>query len=275
MLSQAQKDFYHENGYLHLPAVFTPEETTTLSDEMDRLVADWAFTSPGWTGPWRNAYMDPETEKKSKLTAMHDLHYYSDAWMRAVTNSRLTAAIADLIGPNVELHHSTMHIKPPQTGHPFPMHQDNPFYRHENGRFIDTLVHLDDTCHDNGEIRFLAGSHKNGYLEHITELDDGTSCTPHLPTDEYHLEDTIAVPAKAGDVVLFCINTVHGSYINQTRQPRRLVRIGYRDPENVQLAGQSVGRPNLMVQGYRQHQDGMELLSIAGPATQTTGVIAE
>ncbi len=275
MLSQAQKDFYHENGYLHIPGVFTPEETAELSAEMDRLVEDWAFTSPGWTGPWRNAYMDPETEQKSKLTAMHDLHYYSNAWMRAVTNSRLTTAIADLIGPNVELHHSTMHIKPPQTGHPFPMHQDNPFYRHENGRFIDTLVHLDDTCHENGEIRFLAGSHKNGYLEHITELDDGTSCTPHLPTDEYHLEDTMAVPAKAGDVVLFCINTVHGSYINQTRQPRRLVRIGYRDPENVQLAGQSVGRPNLMVQGYRQRQDGMELLSIAGPATQTTGVIAE
>ncbi len=275
MLSQVQQDFYHENGYLHIPAVFTPAETATLSDEMDRLVEDWAFTSPGWTGPWRNAYMDPETEKKSQLTAMHDLHYYSNAWMQAVTNTTLTEAIADLIGPNVELHHSTMHIKPPQTGHPFPMHQDNPFYRHENGRFIDTLVHLDDTCHENGEIRFLAGSHKKGFLEHITELEDGTGCTPHLPTDAYHLEDTVAVPAKAGDVVLFCINTVHGSYINQTRQPRRLVRIGYRDPENVQLAGQSVGRPNLMVQGYRQRLDGMELLSIAGPATQTAGVIAE
>lgn len=275
MLSQAQQNFYHENGYLRIPGLFSPAETAELSDEMDRLVEDWAFTSPGWTGPWRNAYMDPETEKKSQLTAMHDLHYYSDAWMRAVTNVKLTAAVADLIGPNVELHHSTMHIKPPQTGHPFPMHQDNPFYRHENGRFIDTLVHLDDTCHENGEIRFLAGSHKNGYLEHITELEDGTPCTPHLPTDEYHLADTVAVPATAGDVVLFCIDTVHGSYINQTRRPRRLVRIGYRDPENVQLAGQSVGRPNLMVQGYRCRQEGMELLSIAGPATQTTGVIAE
>ena len=126
MLSQVQQDFYHENGYLHIPAVFTPAETATLSDEMDRLVEDWAFTSPGWTGPWRNAYMDPETEKKSQLTAMHDLHYYSNAWMQAVTNTTLTEAIADLIGPNVELHHSTMHIKPPQTGHPFPMHQDNP-----------------------------------------------------------------------------------------------------------------------------------------------------
>jgi len=58
--------------------------------------------------------------------------------------------IAELIGPAVELHHSTMHIKPPQAGHPFPMHQDWAFYKHEDSRYIDALVHLDDTCHDNG-----------------------------------------------------------------------------------------------------------------------------
>lgn len=272
MLTPEQIEFYHENGYLRIPEVFTPEETAELSDEMDRLVEDWAFTSPGWSGAWRNAYMDPETEKKSKLTAMHDLHFYSDAWMRAVTNNRLTEAIADLIGPNVELHHSTLHIKPPQTGHPFPLHQDNPFYRHENGRFIDTLVHLDDTCHENGEIRFLKGSHKGGFLEHVTEMEDGTPCSPHLPTDNYQLEDTVPVPAKAGDVVMFCINTVHGSYINQTKKPRRLVRVGYRDPQNKQLFGQSVGRPSLMVQGYRIREEGMELLPIGGPATEATGV---
>ena len=266
MLAQEQIAFFHENGFLRIPAVFTADETAELSAEMDRLVEDWAFTSPGWSGPWRQAYMDPETEKKSKLTAMHDLHFYSDAWMRAVTNARLTACIADLIGPNVELHHSTLHIKPPQTGHPFPMHQDNPFYRHENGRFIDSLVHLDDTCHENGEIRFLAGSHRQGYLEHITQLEDGTACSPHLPTDQYSLEDTVPVPAKAGDVVVFSINTVHGSYINSTPQPRRLVRIGYRDPENTQISGQSVGRPSLMVQGYRIRHEDMELFSVAGPA---------
>ena len=101
--------------------------------------------------------MNPEVEKQSKLTAMHDLHLYSAAWSRAVTNPRLASALAALIGPNVELHHTTMHIKPPQTGHPFPMHQDHPFYAHENGRFIDVLVHLDDTSHENGEIRFLKG----------------------------------------------------------------------------------------------------------------------
>lgn len=261
MLTQEQISFYNEHGYLHIPALFSPAEIEELSSEMDRLVQDWAYTNEGWTGPWRQAYMNPETEKQSKLTSMHDLHFYSAAWCRAVTHPKLTEAMSDLIGPNVELHHSTMHIKPPQTGHPFPMHQDNPFYAHENGNYVDVLVHLDDTFHENGEIRFLDGSHKLGALTHVTQMPDGTSCSPHLPFEHYKLEDTVPVSAKRGDVVCFNINTIHGSYINTTKQPRRLVRIGYRDPENQQTAGQSFGRPGLMVRGYRLRHEGQKLFS--------------
>ncbi len=259
MLSEYQIQFFHTHGYLHIPKVFTPPEAEALSGELDRLVQDWAFTSPGWTGPWRLAYMDPETEAASKLTAMHDLHLYSAAWCKAVTHPKLTEALSNLLGPDVELHHSTLHIKPPQTGHPFPLHQDYPFYKHQDGRYVDVLIHLDDTSHENGEIRFLDGSHKLGKLPHITETEDGP-CTPHLPTEQYRLEDTVPVPAKKGDVVCFSIYTVHGSYINQTKSPRRLVRVGYRNPQNRQTAGQSCGRPGLMVQGYRERVNNEPLL---------------
>ncbi len=260
VLKPDQITFYNQNGFLHIKNVFTPTETSELSKQLDRLVEDWAFTSPGWSGPWRLAYMDPKTEAKSKLTAMHDLHFYSQPWSRATTNPVLVGALTQLLGSNIELHHTTMHIKPPQTGHPFPLHQDNPFYGHVDGRYIDVLVHLDNTSHENGEIRFLAGSHKLGHLEHITETKDGP-CAPHLPTDLYKIDRTVPVPAMAGDVVLFCIDTVHGSYINKTKKPRRLVRMGYRDPNNRQEYGQSMGRPGLMVSGYRERQLGDELLS--------------
>jgi len=265
MLNPEQVAFYQEHGYIHIPDVFTSAEVDALETDMERLVAEWATTDQGWTGPWRKAYMDEETEQASKLTAMHDLHFYSDAWCRGVTHPKLVGAMVDLLGPDVELHHSTMHIKPPETGHPFPMHQDWAFYQHQDGRYVDVLVHLDDTCHENGEIRFLDGSHKQGALEHVTQTEDGP-CTPHLPTEDYRLEDTVAVPAKRGDVVCFCIHTIHGSHINQMERARRLVRVGYRSPENVQIAGQSCGRPGLMVRGYRRRGEGQEPFGTAGPA---------
>ena len=89
MLAQEQIDFFHENGFLRIPQVYNEEEITELSDSLDRLIQDWAITSPGWSGPWRDVYFDEELEKQVKLTAMHDLHLYSDAWMRAVTNPKL------------------------------------------------------------------------------------------------------------------------------------------------------------------------------------------
>ena len=73
MLTEEQVAFYNEHGYVHIPEVFTQEETDELESELERLVADWATTDQGWTGPWRKQYMDEETEKASKLTAMHDL----------------------------------------------------------------------------------------------------------------------------------------------------------------------------------------------------------
>ena len=119
--------------------------------------------------------MDPATEKASKLVLLQDLHRYSQAWWDTVRHEPLTGAVANLIGPNVETHHTTLHAKPPETGHPFPVHQDWAFYKHVGARFVDCLVHLDDTNDDNGCIRILRGSHKNGGLAHVAQNLDGHS----------------------------------------------------------------------------------------------------
>jgi ectoine hydroxylase-related dioxygenase (phytanoyl-CoA dioxygenase family) len=259
VLTPEQVEFYNENGYLHIPQMFTQAETDELAEHLDWLIDTWAMRDQGWTGPWRKKYMDAATEKKSQLIALHDLYYYSDAWSRAVTKKKLCGAMADLIGPVVELHHSTLHVKPPESGHPFPMHQDWAFYKHANDRYVDVLVHLDDTRHENGEIRFLAGSHKMGPLDHIVKDEEGKGCTPHLPFEKYKLEDTTAVPAKRGDIVVFNILTIHGSYINVTDRMRRLVRIGYKDPANEQTEGQSKGRPSWIVWGRRPKRGGQQI----------------
>ena len=274
-LSPEQIAFYREHGYLRIENVYEPDLLQQMRDDLEWMMQQWANKSPGWSGPWRRQYMDEETEAKSKLIAMHDLYFYAESWLRAATHDKLCNAMADLLDGQVELHHSTLHVKPPETGHPFPMHQDWAFYKHTDNRYIDAIVHLDDTYHENGELRFLAGSNKWGALEHVTQdPETGEACTPHLPFEQYKLEDTVAQPAKAGDVVIFNIHTIHGSYINQTDAHRRLVRIGYRHPDNAQIAGQSHGRPGFMVRGNRPKHDGQQLFSIAGPAQPEANAIA-
>lgn len=265
MLTESQIAFYKEHGYLHIPGVFNAEQTKAMRDDLNWMMQTWASRDAGWSGPWRKKYMDDATEKKSKLVSVHDLHLYSQAWMAGVTQPALCAMMSQLLDDQpVELHHTTMHVKPPATGHPFPLHQDWWFYQHADNRYIDVLVHLDDTCHANGEIRFTDGSHKLGVIPHVIEA-DGKPCTPHLPAEQWPLEKTVPVPAKAGDVVLFNILTVHGSYINTTDDDRRMVRVGYRHPANEQLAGQSCGRPGLMVHGRRERQPNQQPFTTEGP----------
>src|SRR6185437_5424410 len=102
MLSQEQIAFFNENGYVRIPQVYTPAEVEAQRAELDQLIQDWSTTNMGWSGPWRSVYMSPDVEKRSMLTHLHDLHFYSEAWCQAVTNRRLAAAPASLLGPNVE-----------------------------------------------------------------------------------------------------------------------------------------------------------------------------
>lgn len=252
-----QKRSFEENGFLRLEQVFTPEEVRQLSEELDYIIQTFAWEG-AWRGPWRKAYIDdPSLQERIKLRAIHELQHYSGAWARAIMKPELVEAVAELMGTDVlEFHHCTLHAKPPKEGAPFPMHQDLPFYPHEDGlRYIDAIIHVDDADEETGCLKFLPGSHKLGPLEHIT----GPDTAPHLPTEKFPLEDAVSVPAKAGDVVVFYLWTVHGSDLNRSDRWRRLVRVGYRDPRNRQLSGQAMGRPGIIVKGIRPKVEGVEV----------------
>jgi hypothetical protein len=256
MLTPTHVDFFRENGFLRLEQVFPPEELKRLSEDLNYVIDTFADWGAAWRGPWRKEYLNEEEEKKATLVAIHELQHYSAAWTRAVTKPDLADAIATLLDTDtLELHHVTLHAKSPDAGAPFPMHQDVPFYPHSDGRYVDALVHLDDADENSGCIKFLAGSYKNGPLEHIT----GPDTAPHLPTDRYRLQDAVSCPARAGDVVLFHLWTVHGSAVNHSGRWRRLVRLGFRDPRNLQVGGQAVGRPGLLVKGVRPKVEGHEV----------------
>jgi hypothetical protein len=244
-------DFFWAHGYLTMGGVFSPAEVEELRNELDWAMDVWAIREKGWSGPWREALLGSSAAEKAELIHLGDPHFYSAAWLRAMTNPAVVDAVAELLESEfVECHHSMLLVKPPETGQPFPTHQDEAYYPHETIRYVSAMIHLDDTNAQNGELRFLDGSHRLGPLPHITETAEGP-CHPHLPVGEYRLDETTAVPAKAGDVIFMTIRTVHGSYLNCSREFRALCRVGYRDPANRQLGGHELERPGLMVRGRR------------------------
>ena len=222
MLTDEQKQFYADNGYVLVPGLLTPEEAANYRREahdLSRRLSAIRDINSTW-GSADTVAMG----KKTALLHCHDVQFQSAAFTRLLANERLTAAAADIIGPNVQLHHTKMFIKPPEKGSPFPMHQDAPFFPHENHSMIAAIVHFDDAPIERGCVRVVPGSHKLGMLPH-----DSTGSW-HLSPEEYPVSEAVPIEAKAGDALFFSYLTIHGSGINESSEARTTVLIQMRDP---------------------------------------------
>ena len=235
MLSTEQIEAYREQGYLKVEGLFASAEVEELAAEMVRIIEQWGQETIGWVGPWRDRYLEEDERLNTRAVFLHNPHFYSAAWGRVIFHQNLVACVHQLIDDPVQWHHTVLHAKPPEKGTPFPMHQDYPFYPHDGPDFVDCLLHLDATPLDSGALMVVPGSHKQGPLEHVL----GADTAPHLPPEKYHPEkvESLALPARRGDVVFFSYQTIHWSDCNRTDAWRKSVRFGYHG-----TAMQPVGR---------------------------------
>jgi ectoine hydroxylase-related dioxygenase (phytanoyl-CoA dioxygenase family) len=203
---------------------------------------------------WQGDFMDAGELSQMTLKAYHDLQYHDARFTRAITHPRLVSVLQALIGPDVVLHHSKMLVKPPETGAPFPMHQDYPYFPHTDHTVLAALVHLDDTAEENGCLHVIPGSHANGPLKHAGSY--------HL-AHEYSLDHGTPIPATAGDVLFFNYLTIHGSGVNRSDRPRRAVLFQYRAasdrPSEITHINWGAGLVVAGCDDYRRHPHGFSV----------------
>jgi phytanoyl-CoA hydroxylase len=222
-LTPAERDFYQRYGYLHVQGLLTPPEAAMYREECHRLAERSGNSDATWS-----SVRSSEQGQRMRLTHCHDVQFYSAAFTRLLVDPRLMRVAQGIIGPNVQLHHTKMFIKPPEHGSPFPMHQDYPYFPHQHHSMIAVVVHFDDAPVEKGCLRVVPGSHKLGPLESVGQ-------DHHLPEDRYPIDAALPLPAKAGDVIFMSYLLVHGSGVNRSNDPRTTVLIQMRDPADVPL----------------------------------------
>jgi ectoine hydroxylase-related dioxygenase (phytanoyl-CoA dioxygenase family) len=163
------------------------------------------------------------------------VQFRSAAFSRLLVDERLTGVFTSLIGPNVQLHHNKMFIKPPERGSPFPMHQDYGYFPHRGRSMTAAILHLDDAPDEKGCVRVYPGSHKLGPLPAFGQ-------DHHVDTARFPLAGATAVEAAAGDLLVFNYFTVHGSGLNRSNEPRTTWLVQVRDPEDEPISEQHQSR---------------------------------
>jgi len=241
-LTEEQVGRYEEDGYLHVKGVWSRGEAAQLRREAHELMERRARHRE-IDATWGSARMTGDATR-TQLLHCHDVQFQSAMLTRLLVDSRLVDPIADLIGPNVQLHHNKLFIKPPEKGSPFPMHQDYPFFPHTRHTMLAAIIHFDDAPLTKGCVRVVRGSHKAGPQEHISE--GGF----HLSSEEYPLEAATVVEAEAGDLLIFSYLTIHGSGINSSNEARTTLLVQMRAADDLPLndAHQSRGQ-GMMLRG--------------------------
>lgn len=222
MIKPQDADFYNNEGYLLVKGVFNQAEVEEMRNGVNRIIDRAAQAKLDHNHAWGGDYLPPEELKKLVLKGFHDVHYHDASFTRAFTHPNMADVLTKIIGPNVQLHHSKMLVKPPEIGAAFPMHQDHPYFPHANHTMLAASIHLDDADLENGCIYVVPGSHKQGPLPHVGRH--------YLNHKEYPVSCGTPCPAKAGDVLFFNYLTIHGSNANRSQRTRRNVLFQYRDP---------------------------------------------
>jgi ectoine hydroxylase-related dioxygenase (phytanoyl-CoA dioxygenase family) len=117
-------------------------------------------------------------------------------------------------------------VKGPEGGMPFSWHQDSG-YVVGNGGPLDHLPYLtcwlplDDATIENGTVRVVPGSHRDGTLPHVRQQGSNDLA---IAVDE---SAAVALEVPAGSIVAFSSRTLHATGANLTDRPRRVYLAQY------------------------------------------------
>lgn len=240
-LTPEQQEFYQDNGYVHVPGLLTKDEAARYRAECHDLVERIGDNDATWASA---------RGQGTKITHCHDVQFQSAVFTKLLVDERLTDRCQSIMGPNVQLHHTKMFIKPPEKGSPFPMHQDYPYFPHENHSMIAVIVHFDDAPDEKGCLRVVPGTHKLGPIDCVGD-------DHHLP--QYPLDEAVRVPAKAGDAIFMNYLLVHGSGVNVSDEARTTILIQLRDPADKPLVEKHGSRgQGMMLAGVDPKREAFE-----------------
>jgi len=205
---------YDEQGFFVLEDALDPATLARVVAEIDpweRKVEDFLRGLPD-----RKAFI----ARADEITFTTHLVQRSPELRTFVASGPLADLAHDLVGPDVRLYWDQAVYKKPDTAAPFPWHQDNGYAYLEPQAYLTCWIALTDATEENGCPHVAPGVHRHGTLRHrLGEL--GFVCHEGTP------EGAIAVPARAGSIVVFSSLTPHATGPNRSSDVRKAYIVQY------------------------------------------------
>ncbi|MED5420343.1 MAG: phytanoyl-CoA dioxygenase family protein [Pseudomonadota bacterium] len=210
-LSKVELAAYQDEGLLFPKRVLSASEA---ADNLAELESYEATTGGPVNGKWRY---------KSHLVF---------PWInRLMRHPNILALASSVLGEDLMVW--TTHIYPKEAGDGrfISWHQDSAHWGLDSNQILTVWIALTDATKDNGCMRMLPRSHKNGTVSHSDTWDpDNILTRGQTITDEINEQDAVWIELKAGEVSLHHVYMFHASKPNFSDNRRVGLAIRYITP---------------------------------------------
>ena len=216
-LTQQQIDDFNREGWLFLPELFSPEEVALLAREAEGI---YDTKRPE---VWR--------EKSGAPRTAFAAHLYNEAFGLLGAHPRMIDPVEQIFGEKVYMHQYKINAKAKFDGDVWQWHQDYATWMRDDGmpepRAMNISIFLDEVYPFNGALMLVPRSQKYGNMNaaHYKATTAYPLWTLDNPTVEKLVNEggIVAPTGKAGGMLMFHGNLVHGSAGNITPYNRRIV----------------------------------------------------
>lgn len=223
MIDEAVVERYREQGFVVVENVLNAQEVAELRRVTDELVEKSRFVREHNDIYDLEPTHSPQEPRVRRIKVPHLQHVFYDKVMR---HPNILAVLQKLVSPAVRFDTAKLNMKSAGYGAAVEWHQDWAFYPHTNDDLCAVGVMMDDCEMENGPLLCVPGSHKGPVHDHHS---DGVFCGAMDPTKvDVDFSKAAACTGKAGSISVHHVRTIHGSAVNTSSKPRRLLLFQYR-----------------------------------------------
>jgi phytanoyl-CoA hydroxylase len=232
MLTATALEDYRRNGYLIVSGLFSQEEVAALRfhfmvlREGNSFPGDFAGVPRilGDASKTGNVLSDDEPDPLKDYPRMIHMHRWDEISLKWLLDNRLRDTLVGLLETEPYAVQTMLYFKPPGARGQA-LHQDQYYLKVQPGTSMGVWMALDDCDEANGCMQMVPGSHTWDVL-----------CTIPADTTQSFTDITVPLPPgveavpqvmKAGDVLFFNGQVVHGSFANTTTNRFRRSLIGH------------------------------------------------
>ncbi|WP_438764793.1 phytanoyl-CoA dioxygenase family protein [Kushneria sp. TE3] len=236
-LTREQRETFRQKGFVFIPNFLDDAELAEYQHELEALLE-------------RDDYRDRDftiTEPSSNdIRSIFAMHFLSAKFGELAQSPKLVKSVEQLIGEDVYVMQGRINYKPGFEGKGFDWHSDFETWHAEDGmprmNAISASIVLTDNHEFNGPLMLIPGSHEkfvpcigetpeDNYKSSLKKQEAGVPGREALA--ELVAEHGIEAPkGRAGGLLLFDCNTLHGSNANMSPDARSNIFFVYNRRDN-------------------------------------------